>query len=129
EGFNDDVSGSYTDQKGVQVGDRYKRTTLNSKVEGDLTNWLTLGLNTSYAYQDQSGIEADMQFAQNASPLASKYDENGMYPVQFNEEFLMRHPLRSEYFDNEDIRKNIFATGDRKSTRLNSSHVKISYAV
>lgn len=111
EGFNYYVSGSYTDQKGVQVGDRYKRTTLNSKVEGDLTNWLTLGLNTSYAYQDQSGIEADMQFAQNASPLASKYDENGMYPVQFNEEFLMRHPLRSEYFDNEDIRKNIFATG------------------
>jgi TonB-linked SusC/RagA family outer membrane protein len=110
EGFNYYVSGSYTDQKGVQVGDRFKRTTLNSKVEGDLTDWLTVGLNTSYSHRDHSGVEAEMQFAQNASPLASKYDEDGMYPVQFNEEFLMRHPLRSEYFDNEDIRKNIFAT-------------------
>jgi TonB-linked SusC/RagA family outer membrane protein len=114
EGFNYYVSGSYTDQMGVQVGDHFKRTTLNSKVSGDLTEWFNVGLNTSYAYRDHSGVEADMQFAQNASPLASKYDENGMYPTHFNEEFLMRHPLRSAYFDNEDIRKNIFATAYAK---------------
>ena len=110
ERFNYYVSGSYTDQTGVQVGDRFKRTTLNSKVSGDLTDWITVGLNTSYSYRDYSGVEADMQFAQNASPLVSKFDENGNYPVMYNQEFLMRHPLRSQYFDNSDIRKNLFAT-------------------
>lgn len=110
------VSGSYTDQKGVQINDQFKRTTLNSKVEGNLLEWMTVGLNTSYSYRDHSGVAADMQFAQNASPLASKYDENGMYPTQFNEEFLMRHPLRSEYFENEDTRKNLFATGYARIT-------------
>lgn len=114
--FNYYVSGSYIDQKGVQVNDQFKRLTLNSKVEGDLTKWFKVGLNTSYSHRDYSGIEASMEWAQNASPLASKYDERGMYPVQFNEEFLMAHPLRSEYFDNENIRKNVFATGYARIT-------------
>src|SRR5690606_40452915 len=35
--------------------------------------------------------------------------------------------LRSEHIDAADLV--LVATGDRKSTRLNSSHVKISYAV
>lgn len=110
EGFKYYVSGSFTDQKGVQIGDQFKRTTLNSRVEGDLVDWITVGLNTSYSYRDHSGLAAPMRSAENASPLASKYDENGMYPDRFNAEFLMPHPLRYEYVDNEDIRRNIFAT-------------------
>lgn len=114
ERFNYFVSASYTDQEGVLKGDSFTRTTLNSKVEGALTSWLRLGLNTTYSYRDLSGVEASMQHAQNASPLASKYNEEGRYPIQFNEEFLMAHPLRAEYFDNEEIRKNLLATAYAK---------------
>ncbi|HSI75492.1 MAG TPA: TonB-dependent receptor [Lunatimonas sp.] len=104
------VSGSFTDQKGVQVNDQFKRTTLNSKIEGKLVDWVTVGLNTLYSYRDHSGIEASMLYARNASPLASKYDENGVYPALFNDEFLMRHPLSGELSQNEELRKNLFAT-------------------
>jgi TonB-dependent starch-binding outer membrane protein SusC len=114
EGFNYYFSGSLTDQQGVLVNDRFKRTTLNSRIEGDLISWVTVGLNTSYAYRDHSGVPANMENAQNASPLASKYDESGFYPVMFNQEFLMAHPLRGEYFSNEDIRKNLLATAYAK---------------
>ncbi|MBC9795213.1 SusC/RagA family TonB-linked outer membrane protein [Sinomicrobium weinanense] len=110
EGFSYYVSGSSTNQKGVLVGDQFKRNTLNSKVEGDILNWVTVGANMLYSYQDLSGLEAPLSSALNASPLASKFDENGMYPTRFNQEFLMAHPLRYEYVDNDDIRKNLFAT-------------------
>lgn len=110
EGFSYYVSGSSTDQKGVLVGDRFKRNTLNSKVEGDLVDWVTVGANMLYSYQDYSGLEASLESALNASPLASKFDGEGMYPIRFNEEFLMAHPLRYEYIDNDDIRKNLFVT-------------------
>lgn len=110
EGFSYYVSGSSTNQKGVLVGDQFKRNTLNSRVEGDLLDWVTVGTNISYSHQDHSGLAAPLESALNASPLASKFDENGMYPTRFNQEFLMAHPLRYEYVENDDIRKNLFAT-------------------
>lgn len=114
EGFNYYVSGSYTDQKGVVVGDDFTRSTLTAKVEGDLINWVTVGLNTSYSHRDYSGVEANMTSARQATPLASIYNEEGLYPIKYNEEFLMAHPLRGEYADNSDIRKNLFYTAYAK---------------
>ncbi|MCM4169076.1 TonB-dependent receptor P39 [Arenibacter antarcticus] len=114
DGFSYYVSGSSTDQKGVLIGDQFKRNTLNSKVEGDLVDWVTVGVNMSYSYQDHSGLAAPMGSALNASPLASKFDENGIYPSRFNQEFLMAHPLRYEYVENDDIRKNLFVTAYMK---------------
>ncbi len=111
EKFNYFASVSHTNQAGVLRGDDFKRTTLNLKVEGNVTDWLKIGINSSNSFKDYSGFEADMYGAQNSSPLASKYDENGKYPLLFNEEFLMRHPLRYEYVDDSDKRKNIFIVG------------------
>lgn len=108
------ASVSHTNQSGVLKGDEFKRTTINLKVEGDIADWLTLGLNSSNSYRDYSGISADMYGAQNSTPLGSKYDEDGRYPTRFNDEFLMRHPLRYEYIDDSDLRKNIFLTGYAK---------------
>lgn len=108
------ASVSHTDQKGVLKGDEFERTTINLKVEGDITDWIKVGLNTTTTYRDYSGISADMYAAQNSSPLASKYDENGRYPTRFNDEMLMTHPLRYEYTDDSDKRKNIFMTGYAK---------------
>src|SRR2546430_11042467 len=40
-----------------------------------------------------------------------------------------RHPPSSDYYSNVASRVGVSAAGDRKSTRLNSSHSQISYAV
>lgn len=114
EGFNYYVSGSFTDQEGVLRGDEFTRSTVNTRVEGDLLDWFTVGLNSSYSHRDHSGLSAPMNHARNASPLASIYDQEGNYPVRFNGEFLMAHPLRFDHADNKDIRKNFFATGYAK---------------
>lgn len=106
QSFNYFGSASYTNREGVLKGDEFERLSLNTRIEGDLTSWLKLGLNVMYSDKDYSGIAASMQHAQNSSPLASMYDENGRYPDRFNAEFLMAHPLRYEYIDDFDKRKN-----------------------
>ncbi len=108
------ISGSYADQEGVQVNDHFNRTTLNTKVETEVLEGVTVGLTTAYSFRDYSGLEATMDYARNASPLASMYDAKGNYPVDFYGEFLQRHPLRNNLVDDYDIRNNFFVVANAK---------------
>ncbi len=87
------LSASYIDQKGVLLNDNFKRTTLMSNFENKITNWLTVGLNSSYSHLDYSGVAADIDYALNASPLANVTDANGNYTRDVAGESVMRHPL------------------------------------
>src|SRR5699024_7771215 len=58
------------------------------------------------------GMAVTLRAAQNTTPLAQVADENGDYPLSYNEEFLMAHPLRNTLVDNKDIRK-YFAVSPR----------------
>jgi TonB-dependent starch-binding outer membrane protein SusC len=87
------LSASYVNQKGVLLNDNFKRTTLMANFENKITNWLSMGLNTSYSHLDYSGVEADMGYALNASPLGNVTDENGDYTRDVANESVMRHPL------------------------------------
>src|SRR5690606_37986274 len=80
------ISGSYTDQEGVLLNDQFERATVRTNVESSITDWLTLGLITSYSYRDYSGVEANLQRARFASPLVNMYDSNGNYPMYFGTE-------------------------------------------
>lgn len=110
--YNYYLSGSYTDQTGVLKNDKFNRTTLNTRIESDLTNWLRVGVNSSYTERDHSGMNVTMNYARNASPLVSVTDENGEYPMDYNSEMLMRHPLRNLLTDNSDLRDIFFLSGD-----------------
>jgi len=54
------VSGSYTNEEGIQLNDEFSRITLHSNVESKITDWLTVGLNSSYSFRDYSGLEASL---------------------------------------------------------------------
>src|SRR5699024_189938 len=106
------VSGSHRAEEGVLVNDSFERNTLTTKVDADINDWLTLGVNSSYSNRDYSGMAVTLGAAQNTTPLAQVTDENGDYPLSYNEEFLMAHPLRNTLVDNKDIRK-YFAVSPR----------------
>ncbi|MBL7737286.1 MAG: SusC/RagA family TonB-linked outer membrane protein [Chitinophagaceae bacterium] len=108
------ISGSYVNQKGILINDQFKRLTLTTKVDTKVTDWFTLGLNTAYSNRDQSGLPVTMEYARNATPLGSIYDSAGNYPVWYNGEFLMRHPLRNTLVDNKNIINNLFVTAFAK---------------
>lgn len=112
------LSASYTDQTGVMINDQFTRTTLRANFENKITNWFTLGFNTSYSHLDYSGLSeeyledgtnyAGMYLALVASPLADMYDASGKYPTVLTNETYMRHPLGNTLVDDEQLGDNLF---------------------
>ena len=110
------VSGSYANEQGIQLNDKFSRITLNSNVESKVTDWFTLGIITSYSVRDYSGIEASLGSARNASPLANNKIGSPNYDMYLTGETYMRYPLNNLYVQNSDIRNNLFLTGSGKIT-------------
>ncbi len=49
------ISGSYTDQSGVTKGDDYKRNAFVARLQSDITDWLQVGGQANYTYNNYSG--------------------------------------------------------------------------
>ncbi len=49
------LSATYTDQEGVVIGDDYYRTALTARLQSDITDWLQVGGQVNYAYNNYSG--------------------------------------------------------------------------
>jgi TonB-linked SusC/RagA family outer membrane protein len=110
------VSGSYVNEKGIQLNDKFSRITLNSNVESKVTDWFTLGIITSYSYRDYSGIEASLDAARKASPLANNKIGLANYDMYLTGESYMPYPLNNIFVQNSDIRNNLFLVGSAKIT-------------
>ncbi len=105
------LSGSYTDQEGIVLGDGFTRTTLRANFSNDITNWLTIGMNTFYSYRDYSGAAVDFgRFATYASPLSTLYanketGEINMYP---HTDQITVNPLSFAKAQDAEIQDNFF---------------------
>ncbi len=55
EKMNYYFSGSHTKTKGVLIGDDYERTSLSTRLTSDITDWLQVGTNVNFSYNDYSG--------------------------------------------------------------------------
>jgi TonB-linked SusC/RagA family outer membrane protein len=105
------VSGSYADQKGVIVNDKFSRYSFRSNVESSITDWMKIGINTSYSNRDYSGNEASLSMASYMSPYANWYrDETkeNIYLLPMTEGFAYNPLLNVFYTDNLDVRQNLF---------------------
>ncbi len=111
EKMNYYLSTSYTDNKGIVIGDEFSRVTLLGKIKTDITNWLEIGVNASYAYSDYSGVGADINKAILLAPYDMMYRDAGRkllekYPTGHNE---FENPLwgiDSDNLDDKDVRRN-----------------------
>ncbi len=110
------VSGSYTDEEGIQLNDQFSRLTLHTNIETALTNWLTMGVISSYSYRDYSGLPASLYAARRASPLADNHIGSLNYDKYLTGEVYMEYPLVDTYVDNSDIRNNLFLVTNAKIT-------------
>ncbi|MBL7737090.1 MAG: TonB-dependent receptor [Chitinophagaceae bacterium] len=108
------LSGSYTNQQGVLKNDKFARYTVHANVESKITDWFTLGLNSSYTTRDYSGLSASMLYARAGSPLANKYNSAGSYPMDLLGELYQRHPLGDILIDDQDIRNSLFLVASAK---------------
>jgi len=110
------LSGSYTDEEGIQIGDKFRRITLHSNIENEINDWLTVGLITSYTHRDYSGLNADLGDARNCSPLADNHIGTPDYDMYLTNEVYMTYPFVDLFVDNSDLRNNLFIVGNAKIT-------------
>jgi len=105
------ISGSHANVEGIQLNDKFKRYTLRSNLESKVNDWLTLGLNTSYAFQDNSGLPASLTNARVASPLVNNKIGQPDYDIYLGGELYQPYPLVNLQIDNKDVRNELFAIG------------------
>jgi TonB-linked SusC/RagA family outer membrane protein len=103
EKINYYVSGALFDEEGIVVNDNFKRLNLNLNLSTKLTNWWSLGINSTFVTRDLSGIPAGIRSAYGQSPYGSFLDENGpggfaRLPVG---DALSRHPFMDTLIDEE----------------------------
>ncbi len=102
------LSGTYTNQEGVIIGDDYERFVMNSRITADITDWLQIGGQMNYAHNDYSGATVyDLYQTTRLSPYGQAERTNGevnKYPV--NEGGYRLNPLwsvLSNTIDDHDI--------------------------
>lgn len=80
------MSAGYLSNEGVAVGNDYSTVRSNLKVDGKVTDWLTVGGNVNFQDRTDGDLAVDWQkqFIEN-SPFSSHTDENGD---------LIAHPMR-----------------------------------
>ncbi len=109
------VSGSRAYEEGILKNDQFTRYTINSKVDGKLNSWLSLGLNLNYSYRDYSGVNSSLSSARATSPLANyDLDSPDNYATFLTNEVYMPHPLGQTKALNQDIRNNLFVVANAR---------------
>jgi len=73
------TSAGFTSQNGVLANDFYKKPNITIKVESDITDWLTFGVNGYYSERNMDGIAANLYMATYLSPYSYEYLPNGGY--------------------------------------------------
>ena len=70
------LSSSYNDNKGIVVGDKFKRISVFGKLNTKVTSWLEFGLDGNYSNLDYSGIAANVGSAELMSPYGMLYRDS-----------------------------------------------------
>lgn len=109
------LSGSFADNKGVIVGDNYKRISVLGKVNANITDWLEIGLDAAYTNADYSGVGANLYSAIVMTPYGMMYrDEENKLLERYPQTQSQVNPL---WGVNDGTRDNI---DKRNNFRINA---------
>ncbi len=88
------VSADFTDQKGIIKGFNYKRYSVRTNLDLNVTDYLTVGTNTYVVSHNRDGGRANLLMAEAMSPYARMYNEDGSYCINpMYSETLFTNPL------------------------------------
>ncbi len=75
------ISGDYLSQKGVLKGYNYKRYSLRTNIDTDVTDYLKVGTNTYIASHNRDGGRVNFLNAEAMSPWGKMYEDDGSYCI------------------------------------------------
>ncbi|WP_422082105.1 SusC/RagA family TonB-linked outer membrane protein [Ulvibacterium sp.] len=130
------LSAALTDVTGVAIGDDFQQVVARANISIKPLEWLEIGTNTQYTFQDNSGVPPDLSGnftgAFFANPLTNAFDENGeIQLIPWPEEPLFGNPLANQNVIDDDIDRRLFSNNyvliklpfiDGLSYRLNTGY-------
>ncbi len=103
------ISASYSNVKGIAIGDEFERYLFRINLNHKLTDWLTFGTNTQYGHYDRSGIESEFVWTYEMNPLAIPYNEDGSIRMYTWEDATYSvNPLDNSLRENSNITRRFF---------------------
>ncbi|MBN2612000.1 MAG: TonB-dependent receptor [Bacteroidales bacterium] len=75
------VSGDILDQKGVVKGYNYKRYSIRTNIDAQVTKYLKIGTNSSIISHNRDGGRANLLNAEAMSPYGRMYEDDGSYTI------------------------------------------------
>jgi TonB-linked SusC/RagA family outer membrane protein len=107
--FNYYWSGGYLNNEGVVVGDKYSTIQSRLKIEGKVTDFLTVGVNTAFADRDESSVPVNWNLITFDSPYGGMWNDDSTdyrYSPQDDAGSSARNPLYGPEYTNR--RKNYY---------------------
>jgi TonB-linked SusC/RagA family outer membrane protein len=105
------ISGSLVDEKGLIFDDNQKRISVRANIDNQITDWMSIGINSTFIHRDLSGVSADLGNAYTNSPYGNWYYSDGA-PTQFivPEDQAYGNSVRTSILTtNEEIYDNLFS--------------------
>jgi len=79
ESINYSMSFGHSDQNGVQVGNNFKRTNINARINANINKYMSANLSVDYSGQKSEGGSSNLGVAPRVSPLGSANFDNTGY--------------------------------------------------
>jgi TonB-linked SusC/RagA family outer membrane protein len=106
------VSGDYLDEKGPLYGYNYKRASIRSNLDINITDYLTFGTSFFLANNNYDGGRVNMLNGSAMSPYAQVTDANGIYIIYpMYAELLYTNPMLPQYTDQVNRSTNVTGNG------------------
>jgi len=106
------ISGDFMDQQGLLKGYNYRRYSLRTNLDIDVTNYLTIGTNTYVVSHNRDGGRVNFVMAEAMSPYAKEYEDDGSYCIYpMYSETLFFNPLLATTQDCERRQWNVNLNG------------------
>lgn len=106
------LNGEYTSDKGVLKGYQYRRISVRSNLDANLTSWLSLGTSLFYANNNYDGGHVNLTLAGQMSPYGQEYNTDGTYDIYpMYTQLLYMNPLLGLYEPTIKRANNLTGTG------------------
>jgi len=106
------VSGDYLNEKGPLIGYNYKRVSIRSNLDVNITDFLTVGTSLYFANNNYDGGRINLLNATAMSPYGQVTDANGNYIIYpMYAELLYTNPMLPQYTDQVNRSTNVNGNG------------------
>ena len=108
------IGGTFLTQKGIVENDNFNRVAFKANFSNKITDWLTIGLKTTFTNLNYDGYAADVNTAYYMSPYGKYWSDAAKTQYEWypHNEVVAPHPKLNFLIDNVDRQNNLSGLGN-----------------